>query len=130
MSKQKVAFFIDDDSDFLETIPEVIHHPRFEIRTYCATNGYRSIDEVIKVKPDVLFIDFYLPRANGFQVLPILKSVHSLTNLPVYFITGYPKEEILPFLKDVNYHGILLKGDSLRTEVLQILDRLDPAVSV
>ncbi len=130
MSERKVAFFIDDDSDFLEMIPDVIQHPHFDVRTYCATNGYRSIDEVIKVKPDVLFIDFYLPRAKGAQVLPVLKSVRSLTNLPVYFITGYSKEEILPFLKGVDYNGILLKGDSLRAKILQILDQMDPTVSV
>ena len=100
MDEQKIAFFIDDDPNFLALIPDVVQHPRFRIQTYCAVNGYRTIDEIIKVKPDVLFIDFYLPRANGGQILPILKSVQALSNLPVYFLTGYSKEEILPLLKD------------------------------
>ncbi|MBI3999209.1 MAG: response regulator [Candidatus Omnitrophica bacterium] len=125
MKERKTAFFIDDDSDFLDLIPTAIQHPRFEILTYRATNGYRTIDEVIKVKPDVLFIDFYLPRANGGQILPILKSVQALAHLPVYFITGYSKEELEPFLKDLDYDGVLLKSNSLSEEVLRILDQLD-----
>ena len=135
MNEQKIAFFIDDDPNFLVLIPDVIQHPRFKIQTFCAVNGYKAIDEIIKVKPDVLFIDFYLPRANGGQILPILKSVQALSNLPVYFLTGYSKEEILPLLKDTNvkdadYDGILLKSDSLPGEVLEILNHLDDGASI
>jgi len=128
--EQKVAFFIDDDPNFLALIPDVIQHPRFEIRTYCAVNGYRTIDEIIKVKPDVLFIDFYLPRANAGQILPVLKSVHALSNVPVYFLTGYSREEILPFVKGVEYNGVLIKSDSLPEEVLEILNQIGNKVSI
>src|SRR3989338_9754052 len=110
---RKVAFFIDDDSDFLELLPEVIRHPHFDVQTYCAFNGYRTIDDVIKIKPDVLFIDFYLPRANGSQIVPILKSVEMLGRLPIYLVTGYSKEEITPFLKDVQFNGIIFKDGTL-----------------
>ena len=125
MEERKIAIFIDDDSDFLELIPEVIQHPHYEIKTYRSTNGYHTIDEIIKIKPDVLFIDFYLPRANGGQILPILKSVQTLAHLPVYFVTGYSEPEILPFLKGLDYDGIIFKTDTLREAVLNILDRLD-----
>jgi len=125
MKERKIAFFIDDDSDFLELIPNTIQHPRFEVRTYHAPNGYRTIDEVIKTKPDILFLDFYLPRANGGQIVSILKSVKSLAHIPVYFITGFSKAEVLPLLKDVDCQGVLVKNQSLWAEVSKILDQLD-----
>lgn len=124
-----MAVFIDDDSDFLNLIPEVIQHPHYEIKTYCSTNGYHAIDEIIKMKPDVLFIDFYLPRANGGQILPILKSVQALAHLPIYFVTGYSEPEILPFLEGLEYNGIIFKSDALKDAVLHVLDQLDQAVS-
>lgn len=130
MRDQKVAFFVDDDADFLGLIPASIQHPHFEVRTYCAENGYRIVDEVIKTKPDVLFIDFTLPRANAGQILPILRSVQRFSNLPVYFITGFPRAEILPFVEALDYKGILAKGDTFKTEVLKILDALDRTVSI
>ena len=125
MEERKIAFFVDDEADFLELLQKRIQHPSFEIQTYHAVNAYRIIDEVIKLKPDVLFIDFNLPRANGAQVVSILKSVPSLAELPVYFITGYSysKEKILPFLKEVKHQGVLLKDVSLKKEILRILDQ-------
>ena len=130
MGDRKVAVFVDDDSDFLELIPEIIQHPRYEIRTYRALNGYRIIDEIIKIKPDVLFIDFFLPRANAGQILPILRSIQTLARIPVYFVTGRPKEEIMPFLEDLDYDGIIFKSDAFKDAVLHVLDRLDHTVSI
>lgn len=125
MSNPKVAFFVDDDQDFLELVQGAIQHPNFEIKTLHVDNGYHAIDEIIKTNPDVLFIDFYLPRVNGSQILPIIQYVQSLSDLPVYFVTGFSKEEILPFLREGNYAGILTKGNSLREEVLKILEEVD-----
>ena len=122
MREREVAFFIDDDLDFLETISCVVRDPRFDVLTYHSQNGYHAIDEIIRVKPDILFIDFNLPRANGGQIMSILKSVQFLSDVSVYFITGYPEEQVLPFLKDVGYERILLKGPSLKDDILKILE--------
>ena len=124
MSEGKVAIFIDDDPNFLGLIPELIQHPRYEIKTHHALNGYHVINELLKIKPDVLFIDFYLPRANGGQILNLLKSIKELTRVPVYFVTSYSEPEILPFLRDLDYDGIILKSDALKEAILRVLDRL------
>ncbi|MBI4358271.1 MAG: response regulator [Candidatus Omnitrophica bacterium] len=130
MRDQKIAFFIDDDLAFLELIPYTVRHPRFEVRTYQALNGYQAIDEVIRRKPDVVFLDFRLPRANGGQILPILRSVKSLAHVPVYLVTGLSKAEVLPLLTDVNFDGVLVKNESIWAEVLKVLDRLDQSEAV
>jgi DNA-binding NarL/FixJ family response regulator len=122
---QKIAFFIDDDADFVTMIPNVVQHHRFEIRAYHATNGYQAIDEVIKTKPDVLFIDFGLPRASGGQILPILKSVQGLSELKIYFVTGYSTAEILPLVHGLKFHGIINKDENLKSEIIKVLDELD-----
>ena len=129
MNEPKVAFFIDDDEDFLYLINQAIQHPNFQVKTLHVNNGYHAIDEIIKTKPDVLFLDFYLPRVNGSQILPIIKYVNSLSDLPVYFVTGFSKDEILPFIKDSNYAGILTKSNSLKEEVMKILEEVDRLVA-
>ena len=127
MSEPKVAFFIDDDEDFLRIIDTAIQHPRFQVRTLHVDNGYHAIDEIIKLKPDVLFIDFALPRANASQILPILKYINEFSELPIYFVTGYARDAVVPFLKDMTPQGIIFKNDSLRSEILKVLEELDPA---
>ena len=125
MNDRKRAFFIDDDQDFLEGLQDLIDHPRFEVVTYLALNGYRAIDEVIKQQPDVLFIDFNLPRANGGQILPVLRSIGNFSEVPVYFVTGHSREEVERLFKDVAYDGILEKSDTLPQEIVKILDSID-----
>jgi len=125
----KVAFFVDDDRDFIEMIPHMVKHPHFEVRSYCAANGYQVIDEVIKTRPDVLFIDFGLPRANGAQLLPVLKSVRNLSGLRVYLVTGYAMDQILPFVQSLDLDGILFKGGNLSSEILNILNVIDNSSS-
>ena len=127
MSEEKVAIFIDDDAKFLSQLAQLIHHPHYEIKTHHTLNGYRVIDELLRIKPDVLFIDFYLPRANGGQILNILKSVKGFIHVPIYFITAYSEPEILPFLKDLDYDGVIPKSDALGDAVFHVLDRLEGA---
>lgn len=123
--RKKKAFFIDDDQSFIELIPFMVKHPGVEVKSHCATNGYQVVDEVIKAKPDVLFIDFNLPRANGAQLLPILKSVKTLSNMKIYFLTAYTENQILPFVKGVEYDGILYKMENLSLATAKIFDELD-----
>ena len=121
MEKREVAFFIDDDKDFLQLIPYMVQDSHFDILTHHSENGYQAIDEIIRVKPDVLFIDFHLPPVNGGQIVSIIKSIQALSDMPVYFITGYPKDQILPFLEGVRYEKILSKSESFKEDVVQIL---------
>jgi CheY-like chemotaxis protein len=124
MNEKKVALFIDDDKCFLDTLKEVVAHPQFEIQTYHARNGYHVIDEVIKRKPYALFIDFNLPRANGSQIIPVIKQVKKLSSMPVYFVTGYAEKEVNPLLKDVQHSGILKKDDTLISVIVKMLNKL------
>ena len=124
MTNQKTAFFIDDDPDFLDTLSMALRHPLFKIETYCAQNGYRAVDEILRVKPDVIFIDFYLPRANGGQVIPIVQSVNGLRKIPVYFLTAYSKDAVGAFLNHLEFGGILEKDQHFIEEIVKILDQL------
>lgn len=128
--ERKAAFFIDDDQSFVELIPLMVKHPRFEIKSLCATNGYQVIDEVIEVRPDVLFIDFNLPRANGAQLLPILKSIKTLSHMRIYLLTAYTEKELHPFVKGLEFHGILRKMQNLSTEIGKIFDEMTCSVAV
>lgn len=122
VTRRKQAYFFDDDQDFLEMIGYVLKHPHFEIHTCVSESGYKTIDDIIRAKPDVLFIDFHLPQANGSQVISILKSIGGMVNVPIYIITGYPREKVQDFLEGVDYDGLIVKNEYLTEEVLRALD--------
>lgn len=124
MPDKKIALFIDDDEKFLAALAHMVEHPSFEIQTQCVANGYQAVDGLLRAKPDVVFIDFNIPRANGSQVVPIVKSVEGFEDLPVYFLTAYSKDAIASFMKHFEFEGILEKDGHFVDEILKILDEL------
>ncbi len=122
VGERKVAYFIDDDRDFLRAVTDLIEHPDFDIQTCYATSGYRIVDEIIKARPNIIFIDFNLPRANGGQIVSVLRTIDQFKALPVYFITGYSKSAVCEFLKNLAFEGVLDKGDRFVEETLRILE--------
>ena len=129
MDKRRVYFF-DDDADFLTTLNYAVEHPSCEIHTCLVENGYRTIDDIIRLKPNILFIDFHLPQANGGQIIPILKAIAGFANVPIYIISGYPKESIEPFLKGVKCEGIIPKDEFFTRSILNILNQVVPPPEV
>lgn len=119
---KKIAYFIDDDLDFLRSVTDLVEHPNYDVETCYVLNGYKIVDDIIKKKPDILFIDFNLPRANGSQVISVLRSINEFKELPVYFMTGYSKEAVSSYMNHLHFEGILDKCDHFVEETLRILE--------
>ena len=63
-----------------------------EIAGECA-NGRQAVEQIPKIKPDVLLLDVQMPEMNGFQVLESLGK-----NIPyVIFVTAYDQYAIQAF---------------------------------
>ena len=63
-----------------------------EIAGECA-NGRQAVEQIPKIKPDVLLLDVQMPEMNGFQVLESLGK-----NMPyVIFVTAYDQYAIQAF---------------------------------
>ncbi len=63
-----------------------------EIAGEC-TNGRQAVEQIPKIKPDVLLLDVQMPEMNGFQVLESLGK-----NIPyVIFVTAYDQYAIQAF---------------------------------
>ncbi|OGW85023.1 MAG: hypothetical protein A3A81_07015 [Omnitrophica bacterium RIFCSPLOWO2_01_FULL_45_10b] len=121
---RKVALFIDDDPSFLKVMEKAVQHPRFFIRTYQVSSGYKVIDEIIKIKPDVLFIDFCSTGTSNSQILFILRAVQGLAQLKIYLVTGYSKDDIKQFLSGFDLEHVLVKDESLKIKILSVLDKI------
>jgi two-component system LytT family response regulator/two-component system response regulator LytT len=67
-----------------------------------ANNGIEAVEAIIRLKPDLLFLDIEMPGLNGFEV------INSLNNIPtVVFVTAYDQYAIRAF--EVNAIDYLLK---------------------
>lgn len=97
--------------------------PEIQIVKECS-NGREAVDSILKLRPDLLFLDVQMPEMDGFEVLEAIAS----EEMPaVIFVTAYDKYAIRAFqLHALDY---LLKtfdkkrfAEAARRAVTEIVD--------
>ncbi len=53
-----------------------------------AFSGTDALAAAIRFRPDLVFLDLYMPRMNGFEVARRMRSLPSLATIPIVALTG------------------------------------------
>jgi CheY-like chemotaxis protein len=85
----KILFLIDDDQDDREIFKEAVASFDPKIEIIFASDGIEALEILssTKIQPDLIFLDYNMPRMNGLECLKRLKSDFSLRNIPVVMYT-------------------------------------------
>ncbi len=95
---------IDDEQLAIDVIAEYLK-PRVEFEiTGKYTKPKQAIEQILKQKPDLLFLDIKMPGADGFEILQSVIHAHKPY---VIFTTAFDQYAIKAF--EVNAVGYLLK---------------------
>jgi two-component system LytT family response regulator len=128
LARHKMRLFLSDQADV-------------EILGECE-DGTTAVDDILRLRPDIVFLDVQMPGMDGFGVLDAVRAEY----LPeVVFVTAYDSYALKAF--DIHALDYLLKPfdrerflrslsraratlaergeDSLGARVVQLLDRLD-----
>jgi len=77
------------------------HIPATEYEVLEARDGREGLRMATELKPDIIFLDFYMPGLTGMEVLKDLRSTEELANIPVVFhSTKILDEAELKFFKE------------------------------
>jgi len=71
MLREKILI-VDDDSDILDVLKITLEAEGYEVLE--GHNGQEALDIIKKTTPDLLIIDFKMPKKCGDEVCRILKS--------------------------------------------------------
>ncbi|MBU0633868.1 MAG: response regulator [Candidatus Omnitrophica bacterium] len=85
MRKLKILI-IDDEPDIRDVLKITLEGEGFEV--YEATDGVDGLEKVHKTSPDIVILDYKMPRMNGLEVCQILKKDILLRHMPVIMLTG------------------------------------------
>ena len=58
-------------------------------------DGEHVLEQVSKVMPDLILLDWQMPRVGGLDTLKLLKKNKAYNNIPIIIITGLQDEEVL-----------------------------------
>ncbi|MCL1972051.1 MAG: response regulator [Endomicrobia bacterium] len=86
MSGKKKILIIDDDASFVESAEAVLKTKDFEVIK--AFNAESGIEALAVENPGIVLLDVNLPDKNGFDVLKMIRTSQSFSELPVILITG------------------------------------------
>ncbi|MGE0770778.1 MAG: LytR/AlgR family response regulator transcription factor [Cyclobacteriaceae bacterium] len=111
---------IDDEKLARDLLSEYLEgFPQIEVIAECG-KGQEAIDQINKLKPDLIFLDVQMPGKNGFDVL------EEIDHDPyVIFSTAYDQYAIKAFEKNaVDYMLKPLDEERFRLAVNRALDRI------
>ena len=76
-----VVLIVDDDEFTCDAIRRLLG--RMGYTTACANSGDDALDLLEKVRPDVIVLDWMMPKMNGLEVLKHLKADARMKDVPV-----------------------------------------------
>jgi len=65
-----------------------------------AKDGVEGLDLIREVGPNIVLLDFFMPRMNGWEVLEQMQAQPELQNIPLVLMSGR-KEEVIEKVPDV-----------------------------
>ncbi|KOP38768.1 response regulator [Flavobacterium sp. WLB] len=121
----KNILLIDDDPEDAEIFEEAVKALNREVKLQWAGNPERAFDELQSAEqlPDLIFLDYNMPRINGGELLQKLKSSERLSVIPVILIST-PSEEFMKLKLDQNEIIKFFSKPNSYSELIAILDSI------
>lgn len=84
-----LVLLVDDDDDLLEIYSLALRRAGFRIET--ATDGFKALEKIQSIRPDVVVLDLMMPNCSGFEVLLHLQELQGVRP-PVIVMSGVHKD--------------------------------------
>ncbi|KKO19250.1 MAG: two-component response regulator [Candidatus Brocadia fulgida] len=88
ITKLASILVIDDDLGVRESL-KIILRDKYQVST--TSNIDEALASMTIARPEIIFLDIKMPKANGLDFLKQLRSTN--TNIPVIMITAHPSIE-------------------------------------
>lgn len=100
--RKPVVLIIDDEELVRELMRDSLESRSYEV--WCAKSGRQGM-QLASQGPDLVFLDYRLPDADGFEMLARIKEIDA--DLPVIMLTGYSSvEHAVKAMKQGAYHYV------------------------
>ena len=85
MAKKRILI-VDDDPDILDVLELTLPHEEYEVVQ--AQDGEQALEKVYERPPDLIILDYIMPKIDGRSVCKKLKKDVLLRHLPIIMLTG------------------------------------------
>jgi len=128
MGKGKIL--IVDDSPLVRKLAEVsLQEAGYEV--YTADNGEDGLKIAQSIKPDLILVDFIMPKMTGSQFCMLIKEQEQLKDIPIILITGKGETVGQAFIEKYGVYDYFIKpfkSEDLIEKVDLILSKISPSL--
>jgi len=114
----------DDQTELLFLMKEMIEYAGFEVVT--ATDGVEALKAVFETHPDIIVLDYNMPRKNGLEVAQDLKNNPLFAHIPIMIVTAHGEKQAKLKGLSMGIDDYLIKpvdADELVARIRMILKR-------
>ncbi len=80
------VLIVDDDPNIIEMVKVNLEIEGFKV--ICAGNGKEGVEIAKRVKPDLILMDWMLPRMSGIDAVKLLKADPVSRSIPIFMLTA------------------------------------------
>ncbi len=98
---------VDDETEFVEMVAFRLAKAGFAVTT--AADGEEGLEKIRLDRPDLILLDIWMPKKDGYQVIQELKQVPETASIPVIFLTASTLPQTLQKMKEAGAADYILK---------------------
>ena len=115
---RKHILVVDDDGNILRLMKRILET---DYSVGIANSGDSALKAIDRKRPDVVLLDYEMPKCNGKQTLEIIRRTPGLSDLPVFFLSGVSDVNKVREVLELKPQGYILK--TIGKE--ELLDKLE-----
>ena len=85
-TSSKTILIADDEEDLRMLVEITLEDPAYRIVT--AVDGEQALDQISQIRPDLVILDWMMPRLNGLEVVKRLRQDPTTVRIPVVLLTA------------------------------------------
>ena len=127
MCNVKTVVYVDDQSEMIDLVRLILR--RRGIHVIGACDGYKGLDTIRQVRPDLVLLDLMMPGMRGQQVCRQMRNDNDLKGIPVVVVTAHGESHVRDECESLAVNGFLIKPFNTQElgDVIECVLRAEPA---
>ncbi|MBQ9608024.1 MAG: response regulator [Lachnospiraceae bacterium] len=117
---RKTIMIVDDSSLSVRSTKAMLEN---QYNVMIATSGIKALDFMHKRKPDLVLLDYDMPKFDGRDTLEKMKEDDELSDIPVFFLTAVADTQHITAVLKLNPDGYFLKPLE-KDKVLEAIEKI------
>lgn len=118
--RKKRVLVVDDSGILLRTMKSMLEK---EYEVVVATDGMMALEKAKRRMPDLILLDYEMPKMDGRETLEELRKDEALKEIPVVFLTGVADKDNIAAVLKLEPEGYLLKPIEQK-RVMETIERV------